>query len=132
MTSIVPTNPLQRMMDNVFTKVDKDSSGALDHKEFGAMYEVLKAGIAVNRDGTPKISEGQEFDRMDRNSDGKVTRDEMQTTGVLMPASLTDPSLEAIIGYLKLNKSAASQSTAALLSMPDPEPQSTTAATNQP
>jgi hypothetical protein len=55
------------------------------------------------------------FQRMDKNADGAVTQPEMQSTGVLMPASLTDGSLHAMLDYLKQQTSEQAQAAAKIL-----------------
>jgi len=90
------------MLGNAFDKLDQDRSGGLDRSEFKAMYEVLKPGLAEDEDGKKTVSQSEEFSKMDHNSDGQVSKDEMQTTGVLMPADLTDDSLTSMIKYLNL------------------------------
>ena len=119
MTTINSSNPLKNMLDNTFDKLDQDQNKSLDRSEFKAMYEVLKAGIAVDRKGQPKVSEEAEFARMDHNGDGLISKTEMQTTDVLMPAALTDESLNAMIAHLRLLGTADAANAASLLSAPN-------------
>lgn len=95
-------NPLSTMLDIAFTKFDRNKDSKLDTTEFQHFYEILKPGIAVDKDNKPLVSAGDEFKRMDHNGDGGVTRKEMQTTGVVMPAELSsDGSLDAMLEYLQ-------------------------------
>lgn len=98
--SIDALNPLTRMLGNAFDRLDQDNNGGLDRSDFHSMYELLKPGIAVDVAGKPQFTENDEFQRMDHNADGQVSKEELQTTGVLMPATLTDDSLTAMIAYL--------------------------------
>ena len=93
-------NPLASMLDNAFSKLDRDKDGKLDGEEFQSFYEVLKAGVAVDDKGRPTVSAQDFRDRMDTDADGSVTLTEMQATGVLMPAELTDESLHPMVDYL--------------------------------
>jgi Ca2+-binding EF-hand superfamily protein len=119
MTTINASNPLANMLNNTFDKLDQDQSASLDRGEFKSLYEVLKPGIAADKDGKLLIGEDEEFLRMDHNADGQVSRTEMQSTGVLMPAKLTDDSLGSMIEYLKLLDTFSAKSAVALLSAPD-------------
>lgn len=107
------------MLSNAFNKLDQDQSKGLDRGEFKALYEMLKPGIAADKDGNLLVSEGEEFKRMDHNVDGQVSNTEMQTTGVLMPANLTDDSLSSMIEYLKHLDTFSARSAVSLLSAPD-------------
>ncbi|MET4492165.1 hypothetical protein [Bradyrhizobium sp. LA7.1] len=97
MTSTDKTNPLARMLDNAFTKFDRNKDGKLDTTEFKAFNELLKPGIALDETGKPKVDYNS---RMDLDGDHAITREEMHATPVLMPASLSDPSLTAMLTYL--------------------------------
>lgn len=116
MTTISTANPLANMLGNAFNKLDQDQSEGLDRTEFRNLYEILKPGIASDKDGKLLVSEGEEFKRMDHNADGQVSSTEMQTTGVLMPARLTDDLLNAMIEYLKLLDTFSAKSAASILS----------------
>jgi Ca2+-binding EF-hand superfamily protein len=96
-TSVGSFNPLAGMLNNAFSKFDRNGDGKLNAEEFRSFNEILKPGIAVDDDGRPTIDYGT---AMDRNADKLITRDEMNATGVLMPAKLTDNSLEAMFNYL--------------------------------
>jgi hypothetical protein len=121
MNSVDNNNPLSVMLDNVFSKVDSNKDNKLDADEYKSFYEVLKAGIATNDSGKPYISDDQYFQRMDHDADGGVTREEVQTTGVIMPADLCDVSLDKMIDWLKLQKTTGAQMAAQLLASPSAE-----------
>jgi hypothetical protein len=109
-------NPLSTMLDTAFTKFDRNKDGKLDTTEFQSFYEILKPGIAVDENNKPKISVDAEFKRMDHNGDGGVIREEMQTTGILMPAKLSsDGSLNAMLEYLQQQTSESALMAAKLL-----------------
>jgi Ca2+-binding EF-hand superfamily protein len=97
MTTIGNSNPLSGMLNNAFAKFDKDGDGKLNGEEFKKFNEILKPGIAVDETGAPTVDYSE---RMDHNSDGAISQEEMSTTGVLMPATLTDPSLKSMLNYL--------------------------------
>jgi Ca2+-binding EF-hand superfamily protein len=118
-TTIDRSNPLSSMLDNAFTKFDRNKDGKLDTEEFRPFYEILKPGIALDKDKKPTISEQEYQGRMDHNSDGGVTRTEMQSTGVLMPASLTDDSLNSMMQYLLKQQIASAQAAAGILAEND-------------
>jgi Ca2+-binding EF-hand superfamily protein len=119
MTAINTSNPLTKMLNNAFSKLDRDQSGSLNRVEFGSLYEVLKPGIAIDKSGKLLVSEAQEFQRMDHNSEGKVSLRELDTTDVLMPANLTDDSVGAMPQHLKLLDTISAREAASLLSAPD-------------
>jgi Ca2+-binding EF-hand superfamily protein len=97
MTSVTSKSPLSAMLGNAFNKYDRNKDGALDSDEFRSFNEILKPGIATDENGKPTI----DYDSvMDHDGDGMVTEDEMQSTGVLMPAYLTDPTLDKMWQYL--------------------------------
>ena len=54
--------------------------------EYKSFYDVLRPGIATSQSGTPEVSEQAYRQRMDRNSDVNVSREEMAGTPVLTPA----------------------------------------------
>ncbi|MGR9234838.1 EF-hand domain-containing protein [Rhizobium leguminosarum] len=97
MASTTITNPLTRMLDGAFTKFDQNKDGKLDTAEFKTFNELLKPGIAVDETGKPKVDYSS---RMDLDGDHEITREEMHATTVLMPAALTDPSLNMMLNYL--------------------------------
>ncbi|MCW0001006.1 hypothetical protein OE766_22490 [Pararhizobium sp. YC-54] len=76
LTSINNANPLSQMLNNAFAKFDKDGDG--------------KPGIANDEQGKPTVDYSE---RMDPDGDGLVSQDEMNTTGLLKPAALCDPTL---------------------------------------
>jgi Ca2+-binding EF-hand superfamily protein len=91
-------NPLGAMLDKAFNKFDQDGDGKLDKSEFASFNEILKPGIAVDADGKPTTDYSE---TMDENSDGSITKDEMENTPVL-PAALTSDNFGSMISYLKL------------------------------
>ena len=119
MNPIGNASPLSNMLDKAFQKVDKNQDGSLDKKEFSTFYEVLKPGIAKNLDNSYRISEPQEFSRMDHNGDGQISDSEMQNTPVLMPADLCSDSLGPMVQYLLQQKTASATEAANLLMPPD-------------
>ena len=113
MTSVTSKNPLSTMLDNDFSKFDRNNDDALDSEEFQSFNEILKPGIALDANGKPTTDYSI---RMDHNSDCMITRQEMETTGVLMPASLTDPTLGKMWDYLSARTDdPAAQAAAAIL-----------------
>jgi hypothetical protein len=117
---IASTSALPRMLGKVFDAVDSDKSGTLDRDEFKSLYEVLKAGIAVDKDKKPVIDAEQYFGKIDTNGSNGVTKEELLGASVLMPANLTDESLKPLISYLLNQQSVAANMTATLLQN-DPE-----------
>jgi len=115
------TNPLARMLDNAFTKFDADKNGKLNAEEYRSFYEILKPGIAVDENDKLSISEQEYRSRMDGDSDGGVSRTEVQGTGVLMPAELTGESLESMLQYLLTQTSASALAAANLLAKDEAE-----------
>ncbi|MDM0022312.1 hypothetical protein [Variovorax saccharolyticus] len=100
MTPVDRTNPLTRMLDTAFNKFDQNKDGKLNAEEYKDFYKILTPGIAVDKNGTPAISEQEYRNRMDANADGDVSLAEMQNTGVLMPASASENSLESTLQTL--------------------------------
>ncbi|MBB3176358.1 EF-hand domain-containing protein [Variovorax sp. Sphag1AA] len=119
MTTVANANPLTRMLESAFTKFDRDKDGKLNAEEFGAFYEILKPGIALDEKGKPAISEQEYRSQMDGNSDGEVTLSEMEGTGVLMPANLTDESLDSMVQYLLAQMTTSASSAAGMLAESD-------------
>jgi hypothetical protein len=112
MTVVGTSNPLAAMLNNAFSKFDKDSNGNLDSQEFTSFNEILKPGIAYDKDGKPLRDMSQD---MDHDKNGEISQEEMITTGVLMPAELTDPSLKSMLNYLTLQDDPLAVQAAALL-----------------
>jgi hypothetical protein len=98
-TTINNATPLSQMLNNAFEKFDKDRDGKLNADEFKTFNEILKPGIATDEQGKPTVDYSE---RMDHDGDGLVSQDEMNSTGVLMPADLCDPSLKSMLDYLLL------------------------------
>jgi Ca2+-binding EF-hand superfamily protein len=119
MTTIQTFNPLASMLNKSFTQLDQDASKGLDRGEFKAMYEMLKPGLAADKEGRFRVSEDAEFKRMDHNADGQVNRAELLSTDVLMPAELTDDKLTSMIAYLKQLDTFSAREAASRLSAPD-------------
>ncbi len=99
MTTINNASPLSQMPNNAFGKFDRDGDGKLNFDEFKAFNEIVKPGIATDEKGKPTIDYSE---RMDHDGDGLVSQDEMNATGVLMPADLCDPSLKSMLDFLLL------------------------------
>jgi Ca2+-binding EF-hand superfamily protein len=108
------------MLNNAFSKFDRNGDGKLNAEEFRNFNEILKPGIALDKDGRPTIDYST---AMDRDADTMITRDEMNSTGVLMPGKLTDVSLEPMFNYL-LAKAGSSALAAAAALKPEPDRQS--------
>nr|WP_210300787.1 EF-hand domain-containing protein [Rhizobium rhizoryzae] len=87
------------MLNKAFEKLDRDGDGKLNGDEFKTFNELLKPGIAVNKEGKPTVDYKE---RMDHDDDGWVSQDEMNSTPLLMPADLCDPSLKSMLDYLLL------------------------------
>jgi Ca2+-binding EF-hand superfamily protein len=108
------------MLNNAFSKFDRNGDGKLNAEEFKNFNETLKPGIALDKDGHSTVDYST---AMDQNSDKMITRDEMNATGVLMPTKLTDDSLKAMFDYL-LSKGDSSALAAAATLRPEAERQS--------
>jgi Ca2+-binding EF-hand superfamily protein len=119
MSSVNTDNSLSVMLDKAFGKFDRNQDNKLDGEEYKSFYEVLRPGIAIGNDDKPTISGDEYFQRMDHDADGGVTRDEMQTTGVLMPADLCDESLDAMIAWLEQQSTTAAALAARYLAAED-------------
>jgi Ca2+-binding EF-hand superfamily protein len=111
-TTIPKGNALSSMLDKAFLKFDKNGDGKLDQSEFAGFNEILKPGNALDDNGKPKTDYSK---LMDKNGDGSITQDEMDHTGVLMPASLTSDNFANMVSYLKAEGTTASLDAAALL-----------------
>lgn len=96
--STVSTNPLAAMLNSAFDKFDRNGDGKLNSDEFASFNEILKPGTATDALGRPMINYEE---NMDQDGDQSVTKDEMDSTTVLMPASLTDSNFSQMISYLK-------------------------------
>jgi len=123
MTVVDRSNPLAGMLANAFNRFDQDQDGKLGASEFRSFYELLKAGIAVDEKGRPTVSEQDYRARMDTDGDGCVAMTEVQSTGVLMPADLTDVSLDSMIQYLLGQSSESARAAAGLLTQPPEQAQ---------
>jgi len=97
MTSVDFSNPAMSMLNNAFTKFDRNKDGKLSADEFKGFNEVLKPGVAVDAQGKPTI----DFSKtMDKDKDGSISRDEMNQTNMLVPAQISDPSLKSTLEFL--------------------------------
>lgn len=112
MTSINNTTHLSQMLNNAFAKFDRDGNGELDSDEFRAFNEILKPGIAADEQGDPTVDYSE---RMGHDGDGMVSQNEINTTGLLMPAALCDPSLKSMLDDLLLRADPSALEAAALL-----------------
>jgi hypothetical protein len=111
-TSINNASPLSQMLNNAFAKFDKDGDGKLNSNEFKKFNEILKPGTATEEQGKPTVDYSG---RMDHDGDGLLSQDEMNTTGLLMPAALCDSSLKSMRDYLLLKADPSALEAAALL-----------------
>lgn len=118
MTPVARSNPLANMLDNAFKKFDQDKDGKLNSAEYQSFYEVLRPGIATN-DNKPVVGVQESMARMDADADGGVSREEVQNAGVLMPAELTDESLEATLQHLLEQSTYSAQAAAQFLARED-------------
>lgn len=96
--STISNNPLASMLNSAFDKFDRNGDGKLNRAEFESFNEILKPGTATDDLGRPLVNYEE---NMDQNGDDSVTKDEMNSTTVLMPASLTDSSFSQMISTLK-------------------------------
>ncbi len=112
MTSTSGATELSQMLNNAFTKFDRDGDDKLNSEEFANFNEVLKPGMKLDDKGNPTVDMNA---KMDHDSDGFVDRGEMGSTGVLMPANLTDSTLKSMLDYLHLKVDPAAIQAAAIL-----------------
>jgi Ca2+-binding EF-hand superfamily protein len=112
MTSTSTATQLSQMLNNAFTKFDRDGDDKLNSEEFANFNEVLKPGLKLDDKGNPTVDMNE---KMDHDRDGFVSRDEMDSTGVLMPANLTDSTLKSMLDYLHLQVDPAALQAAAIL-----------------
>ncbi len=112
MTVTSTATQLSQMLNNAFTKFDRDGDDKLNSEEFASFNEVLKPGLKLDDKGNPTVDMNA---KMDHDGDGLVDRDEMGSTGVLMPSNLTDSTLKSMIEYLHLKVDPAAIQAAAIL-----------------
>ena len=112
LTSVGSSSPLAGMLNNAFSKFDRNGDGKLNAEEFRNFNEILKPGIALDKDGRPTVDYST---AMDRDADTMITRGEMNSTGVLMPAKLTDDSLRRCSNYLLAKADSSALAAAAAL-----------------
>lgn len=123
MSAIDPNNGMNVMLDKAFARFDRNHDNKLDSDEYKSFYEILKNGIAMDKDNQPVVSNQQFFERMDHNGDGGVSSEEMHSTPFLMRADLCDPSLDKMIQWLRDQSTEAATLAAQLLSAePQPNP----------
>lgn len=123
MSTIDPNDRMSTMLENAFTRIDRNQDKKLDAEEYKSFYEILRNGIAMDKDNQPVITDKQFFERMDHNGDGGVTSEEMHSTPFLMRADLCDPSLDNMIAWLREQSTEAATLAAQLLaSTPQPNP----------
>ena len=118
MTTINNASPLSQMLNKAFEKFDRDGDGKLNADEFKKFNEILKPGIAVDKEGKPTIDYSE---RMDHDGDKLISQDEMNSTPLLMPADLCDPSLKSMLDYLLLKNDPLAIEAASLLKDDDEE-----------
>lgn len=121
MSTINPNDRMNTMLDNAFSRIDRNQDKKLDAEEYKSFYEILRNGIAIGNNGQPVTSEKQFFERMDHNGDGGVSSEEMHSTPFLMRADLCDPSLDNMIAWLR-EQSTESAALAAQLLANEPQP----------
>ena len=116
-------NPLATMLGTAFDKLDRNKDGKLGRGEFNMFYEVLKPGVPHDKENRPLVTASDLFKRMDANSDDSVTKSEVLSTGVIMPAELSsDGSIDALLQYLRqLESGTAAEAAALLAAKEDPE-----------
>lgn len=112
MATGVNSTPLSQMLNNAYTKCDRDGDSKLNSEEFANFNEVLSPGVKLDDNGKSTVDMKA---RMDHDGDGNVDREEMNTTGVLMPADLCDPGLKSMINYLHLKGDSSALAAAAVL-----------------
>jgi Ca2+-binding EF-hand superfamily protein len=123
MSTIDTNNRMETMLDNAFSRFDRNQDSKLDKEEYTSFYEMLRNGIALGLDNKPVVSEKQFFERMDHNGDASVSNEEMHGTNFLMRADLCDPSLDNMIQWLREQSTEAATLAAQLLATePQPNP----------
>ncbi|MFC5755662.1 EF-hand domain-containing protein [Rhizobium sp. GCM10022189] len=116
MTTATDTSPLTQVLNKVFTKFDRNGDNKLTGQELENFDQILMPGVAVDDNGRPKVDMKQ---RLDHDANGAVGRDEMHSTGILMPAEMTDPSLTSLLNYLHAKNDPAALQAAAILELDD-------------
>ncbi|TDK39251.1 hypothetical protein E2F50_03770 [Rhizobium deserti] len=91
-------NPLTSMLNGAFGKFDRNGDGKINGDEVSAFDEMLRPGVPTDGMGRPKFNYS---DRMDQDGDSAVTREEMSSATVLMPANLTDTNFSRMVSYLQ-------------------------------
>ncbi|MDX0684421.1 hypothetical protein GOD51_20930 [Sinorhizobium medicae] len=117
MTVVADASPLSQMLNKAFAKFDRDGNNKLSGDELNNFDQILRPGVALDDNGRPTVDMKQ---KLDHNGDGAVDLDEMNSTGILMPANMCDTDFSSLLGYLcaKADDPAALQA-AAILGMND-------------
>ncbi|MDX0432863.1 hypothetical protein GOC91_15375 [Sinorhizobium medicae] len=117
MTVVADASPLSQMLNKAFAKFDRDGNNKLTGDELNNFDQILRPGVALDDNGRPTVDMKQ---KLDHNGDGAVDLDEMNSTGILMPANMCDTDFSSLLGYLraKADDPAALQA-AAILGMND-------------
>lgn len=116
MATAADTSPLTQMLNKAFTKFDRNGDNKLTGQELENFDQILMPGVVVDDNGRPKVDMKQ---RLDHNADGAVERDEMNSTGILMPAEMSDPTLNSLLNYLHARNDPAALQAAAILELDD-------------
>jgi len=95
MTVAADASPLSQMLNKAFAKFDRDGDSKLTGDELNNFDQILKPGVALDDNGRAAVDMKQ---KLDYNGDGAVDLDEMNSTGILMPASMCDTDF---FGYLR-------------------------------
>jgi len=92
------TSPLSQLLNKAFAKFDRDGDSKLTGDELDNFDQILRPGVALDDNGRPTVDMKQ---KLDHNGDGAVDLDEMNSTGILMPASMCDSDFSSLLGYLR-------------------------------
>ncbi|WP_434729553.1 EF-hand domain-containing protein [Rhizobium binae] len=98
MTVAADASPLSQMLNKAFAKFDRDGDSKLTGDELNNFDQILKPGVALDDHGRATVDMKQ---KLDYNGDGAVDLDEMNSTGILMPASMCDTDFSSLLGYLR-------------------------------
>jgi hypothetical protein len=85
MTVVADASPLSQMLNKAFAKFDRDGNNKLTGDELNNFDQILRPGVALDDNGRPTVDMKQ---KLDHNGDGDVDLDEMNSTGILMPANM--------------------------------------------
>jgi Ca2+-binding EF-hand superfamily protein len=119
MTVSADASPLSQLLNKAFAKFDRNGDSKLTGTELDNFDQILRPGVALDDNGGPTVDMKQ---KLDHDGDGAVDLDEMNSTGILMPASMCDTDFSSLLGYLhaKTDDPAALQA-AAILELNDNE-----------